>query len=170
MSRLLSVEVAGAFDAPEGTTWTPVSPRLRSMRRSMVGVVVVVVGGSLAVGLRSVSSLAALATAAATVVVLAWTWWMIGRNWRSWGYAERNDDLLVVHGALFRTLVVVPYGRMQLVDVVAGPIERAFGLVNIKLHTAAASTDARIRGLRPDDAGKLRDRLAALGEAHAAGL
>jgi membrane protein YdbS with pleckstrin-like domain len=140
------------------------------MRRSIVGPAVLVVGVSLAIGLDSVSSVAAVATGAATIIVLGWTWWMIGRNWRSWGYAERNDDLLVVHGALFRTLVVVPYGRMQLVDVVAGPIERAFGLVNIKLHTAAASTDARIRGLRPDDAGMLRDRLAALGETHAAGL
>lgn len=140
------------------------------MRRSIVATVVFVVGGSLAVGLSDVSSVAAVATGAATIAVIAWTWWMIGRNWRSWGYAERNDDLLVVHGAMFRTLVVVPYGRMQLVDVVAGPIERAFGLVNIKLHTAAASTDARIRGLRPNDAGMLRDRLAALGEAHAAGL
>ena len=140
------------------------------MRRSIVASVLLVVGGSLAVGLSDVSSVVAVATAAATIVAISWTWWMIGRNWRSWGYAERNEDLLVVHGAMFRTLVVVPYGRMQLVDVVAGPIERAFGLVNIKLHTAAASTDARIRGLRPDDAGRLRDRLAALGEAHAAGL
>src|ERR1700722_16313740 len=140
------------------------------MRRSIVASAVLVVGGSLAVGLSDVSSVAAVATAAATIVAIGWTWWMIGRNWRSWGYAERNDDLLVVHGALFRTLVIVPYGRRQLVDVAAGPIERAFGLVNIKLHTAAASTDARIRGLRPEDAGRLRDRLAALGEAHAAGL
>lgn len=140
------------------------------MRRSIVVTVVLVVGVSLAIALSSVSSVAAVAAGAATIVALVWTWWMIGRNWRSWGYAERNDDLLVVHGAMFRTLVVVPYGRMQLVDVVAGPIERSFGLVNIKLHTAAASTDARIRGLRPDDAGMLRDRLAALGEAHAAGL
>jgi membrane protein YdbS with pleckstrin-like domain len=140
------------------------------MRRSTVGVVVIALGASLAIGLKSVNSAAALGTGVGTIVILGWTWWMIGRNWRSWGYAERNDDLLVVHGALFRTLVIVPYGRMQLVDVAAGPIERAFGLVNIKLHTAAASTDARIRGLRPDDAGRLRDRLAALGEAHAAGL
>jgi len=65
---------------------------------------------------------------------------------------------------------VVPYGRMQLVDVTAGAIERIFGLATIKLHTAAATTDARIPGLRPDEATRLRDRLAALGEAQAAGV
>jgi membrane protein YdbS with pleckstrin-like domain len=52
----------------------------------------------------------------------------------------------------------------------AGPIARSFGLVSVKLHTAAATSDAQVRGLTPDDAGALRDRLTALGEAHAAGL
>jgi membrane protein YdbS with pleckstrin-like domain len=143
---------------------------MRTMRRTIACVITVLAGAGLTGGLAAVSALASIVAALAALAVLAWVWWMIGRNWRSWGYAERDDDLLVVHGALFRTLVIVPYGRMQLVDVVAGPIERTFGLVNVKLHTAAATTDARIRGLSPDDAGSLRDRLAALGEAHAAGL
>jgi membrane protein YdbS with pleckstrin-like domain len=76
----------------------------------------------------------------------------------------------VTHGALFKKLTVVPYGRMQLVDVEAGPFERLFGVVTVKLHTAAATTDARVAGLAPGDAAELRDRLTALGEAHAAGL
>ncbi len=140
------------------------------MRRTVAGT---------AIGVPVVAATAALAPVRLPValgVLLVggggwlWAWAVIGRNWRSWGYAERADDLLVVHGALFRTLVVVPYGRMQLVDVVAGPVERAFGLVSVRLHTAAATTDARICGLTSGDAGALRDRLAALGEARAAGL
>jgi membrane protein YdbS with pleckstrin-like domain len=78
--------------------------------------------------------------------------------------------MVVTHGAMFKKLTVVPYGRMQLVDVKAGPIARSFGLVSVKLHTAAATTDAQVRGLTADHAGALRDRLTALGEAHAAGL
>jgi membrane protein YdbS with pleckstrin-like domain len=69
-----------------------------------------------------------------------------------------------------KRLTVVPYGRMQLVDVTAGAAERLFGLSTIKLHTAASTTDARIPGLRPDEATRLRDQLAALGEAQAAGV
>ena len=94
----------------------------------------------------------------------------IGRNLRSWGYVERADDLVVTHGAMFKKLTVVPYGRMQLVDVEAGPIERSFGLVSVKLHTAAATTDAKVCGLLPSVASALRDRLTQLGEAHASGL
>ena len=46
---------------------------------------------------------------------------LIGRTWRSWGYVEREDDLYITHGVLFRSLVAVPYGRMQLVEVESGP-------------------------------------------------
>ncbi|MGH3054225.1 MAG: PH domain-containing protein, partial [Gaiellaceae bacterium] len=38
------------------------------------------------------------------------------------------------------------------------------------LHTAAAATDARIPGLKREEAARLRDSLAELGEAQAAGL
>ncbi len=71
---------------------------------------------------------------------------------------------------LVSRLSVVPYGRMQFVEVIAGPFERSFGLATVHLHTAAAASDARIPGLERDEAARLRDRLAALGEAQAAGL
>ena len=51
-----------------------------------------------------------------------------------------------------------------------GPAERLFELSTLHLHTAAAATDARIPGLEAAEAARLRDRLAALGEARAAGL
>jgi uncharacterized membrane protein YdbT with pleckstrin-like domain len=63
-----------------------------------------------------------------------------------------------------------PHGRMQFVDVTAGPLERLLGLATVQLHTAAAASDARIPGLTAAEAARLRDRLAALGEARAEGL
>ena len=83
-------------------------------------------------------------------VIFVWLWWLIGRRVRSFGYVERGDDLLVTSGILFNRLVIVPYGRMQLVDLVAGPIDRSMGLATVKLHTAAATTDAGIPGLTPE--------------------
>jgi membrane protein YdbS with pleckstrin-like domain len=106
----------------------------------------------------------------AGLVGVIWAWLVVGRAVRSWGYAERADDLLVTRGILNRQLVVVPYGRMQYVDVTAGPLDRKFGLSTVQLHTAAAATDARIPGLVPAEAARLRDRLAARGEATTAGL
>ncbi len=89
---------------------------------------------------------------------------------RAWGYAERATDLLVRHGLLVRRLSIVPYARMQFVDVSAGPLDRAFGLATVQLHTAAAATDARIPGLDPAEAARLRDRLTALGQDRIEGL
>jgi uncharacterized protein len=158
------------FAPPRDHSWQRVSPRLARMRRTVLvgaGVPIVVAVGA---GCAVASDAAGVAIAAAGLVLVALAWVSIGRNQRSWGYVERADDLLVTHGALFKKLTVVPYGRMQLVDVEAGPIERSFGLVSVKLHTAAATTDAKVCGLTPDTATQLRDRLTELGEAHASGL
>ena len=94
----------------------------------------------------------------------------VRRRIQVWAYREREDDLLVRRGVLFARLSIVPYGRMQFIDVTAGPIDRLFGLATVQLHTAAAATDARIPGLLRADADQLRDRLAAVGEARATGL
>ena len=105
--------------------------------------------------------------------VLAWAIvsWIVERGrYRAWGYAERADDLIVRRGLMFRRISVVPYGRMQFIDVTAGPVDRLFGLATVQLHTAAAATDARIPGLLTADANQLRDRLATVGEARATGL
>jgi membrane protein YdbS with pleckstrin-like domain len=96
--------------------------------------------------------------------------WFVRNRFRAWTYQERDEDLLVSRGVLIRRLSVVPYGRMQFVDVTSGPVERVYRLATVKLHTAAAASDARIPGLERDEAARLRDRLAALGEAKAAGL
>ena len=110
----------------------------------------------------------ALPVVVAIIAVIAW---LVERGrYRSWGYAERDDDLIITRGLLFRRVSVVPYGRMQFIDVTAGPIDRAFGLATVQLHTAAAATDARIPGLPRPDADALRDRLALVGEARATGL
>jgi membrane protein YdbS with pleckstrin-like domain len=95
---------------------------------------------------------------------------LAGRRVRAWSYAERADDLLVSRGVMFRRTSVIPYGRMQYIEVTAGPFERAFGLATVQMHTAAAASDARIPGLLAAEAGRLRDQLTSLGEAQATGL
>lgn len=157
--------------APPPQGWSPVSPRLRVLRRTLVvsvGAIAALVSAVLAGAL--VGAWLAVLTLLAVAALTGWGCWLVERNYRSWGYAERDDDLLVTHGVLFKKLVVVPYGRMQFVDVTAGPLDRRFGVRTLQLHTAAAATDATIPGLPPEEAGRLRDRLAALGEARSAGL
>jgi uncharacterized protein len=140
------------------------------MRRLEVGIVTVVAAG-VAGGLAGwVSGWWGAVAAGAVLVGGLAAEWFVRRRVRAWAYCEREDDLLVRRGVLFSRLSVIPYGRMQFVDVRAGPVERAFGLATVRMHTAAAASDARIPGLSGDEAARLRDRLAELGEALAAGL
>jgi uncharacterized protein len=157
--------------APSDVSWTPVSPKLASVRRVNAAILFGVLGlvALLVLGMTLSWVYGVLALLVA-VGGFAWSSALIGRNQRSWKYAEREDELLVSHGILFRELVVVPYGRMQFVDVAAGPLERAFGIATVELHTATPATDAKIPGLHPDEASRLRDRLSALGQAQAWGL
>ncbi|MEV7386944.1 PH domain-containing protein [Streptomyces sp. NPDC059629] len=161
---------AGAETTGTEPIWTGLPPGLLRMRRLLL----VVWLGLLALALGLLLGLLAgpvwAAFALLPLAALAWGWVLLGRNWRSWRYAERADDLLISRGVLWREETVVPYGRMQLVEVTSGPVERHFGLASVQLHTAAAATDATIPGLDPAEAERLRDRLTELGEARSAGL
>lgn len=160
---------AGPFD-PDDVTWTPVSFRLAHARLTVTAIVVVV-GLAVTVPFALLVHAAwAWAPAAVVVALGAWAALLITRQVRAIAYAERVDDLLIRKGIVFRSLVVVPYGRMQYVDVTAGPLARKFGIASVQLHTAAVGTNATIDGLPPEEAARLRDRLASRGEARLAGL
>ncbi|MDQ0812007.1 membrane protein YdbS with pleckstrin-like domain [Streptomyces sp. B3I7] len=150
--------------------WRGLPPGLLRMRRLLLALWL----GSAALGAGLLPGLLAgpgwALCALLPLAALAWGWVLLGRNWRSWRYAERADDLLISRGVLWREETVVPYGRMQLVEVTSGPVERRFGLATVQLHTAAAATDATIPGLAPAEAERLRDHLTRLGEARSAGL
>jgi uncharacterized protein len=156
---------------PPPQAWRRPDRALLQLRRLVavliVGVPVLLAAGTAATAAGPVQGGGVLLAGAALLAVLLVA---VERRFHAWGYCERDDDLLVRRGVLVRRLSVVPYGRMQYVDVVSGPLARRFGIATVTLHTAAAATDAFLPGLRADEATRLRDHLAALGEARQAGL
>ncbi len=100
----------------------------------------------------------------------AWTIWRVvraGRWVRTFGYAERAEDLLITSGLWNKRLTAIPYGRMLSVNVESGPIDRAWGLARVQLVTASVQSAGHIPGLPQAEAARLRDRLIAAGEAQA---
>jgi len=165
----MSVTEVSPF-SPPGVDFTSVSPALIRVRVILSSIWL---GGFAVVG--AVIAVLTKATwvwvfPAVFVAFLLWALWLIPRQVRAIGYAERDDDLLVRKGILFRSLVVVPYGRMQYVDLTAGPVARALGIASVQLHTASAGTDADIPGLPSAEAARLRDQLASRGESRRSGL
>ncbi|MGP5718415.1 PH domain-containing protein [Glutamicibacter arilaitensis] len=89
---------------------------------------------------------------------------IIRRQVRALGYLEREEDFIVRSGVLWRKQVVIPYGRMQYVEVNSGPLERRYGLCRLTLNTAGSAATAHVFGLPEAEGQALRERLVAAGE------
>lgn len=157
------------FD-PADVTWTPVSRRLIGARLTVTAIFLTPIFVAFLLLAVFVDATWLWVFPAAVVLLGVWIGWLIPRQVGAMAYAERADDLLVRRGIVFRSLVVVPYGRMQYVDVNAGPLARRFRIASVQLHTASPATSASIDGLPPHEAARLRDRMASRGEARLAGL
>jgi membrane protein YdbS with pleckstrin-like domain len=152
-----------------GMDWRPVSPRLATVRLLVLGIVgAPLLLGALALALLVWSGFWALV--AVVVLGLAWSAVVVVRQVPAITWAEGGEELVVRRGRVFRTLVSVPYGRLQFVDVQSGPLERKFGMATVEMHTASPESGAQIPGLPTAEAEALRTRLAARGESQRAGL
>ena len=159
------------FGAP-GVHWTPVSWQLRVMRRIAVLWVLdlALLGWGVTLAWLPAWEPLRVEVAALLLVAGAVAWWMVGRGARAWAYAEQEEDLYIRRGTLVRQVVAVPYGRMQFVEVTAGPLQQAFRLSTVRLNTASPRSRGRIVGVTPREAARLRDRLTELGQTRSSGL
>jgi membrane protein YdbS with pleckstrin-like domain len=148
--------------------WRPVSGRLATAR-SVVLTVAVGVPALLLVSALALSRWMLLPVIAAVAIWLIGLW-VIRRQVAAISYVELAEELVIRKGRLARSMVSVPYGRLQYIDVQSGPLARRLGLAELELHTASPLTGGTIPGLPIQEAEALRHRLAARGESQRAGL
>lgn len=73
------------------------------------------------------------------------------------GFALRDKDILYKEGFLFKSVMAVPFNRIQHCQINQGPIDRLFNLSSITIYTAGGSTgDLEISGLLPENAQKIK--------------
>lgn len=78
------------------------------------------------------------------------------------GYQISADRLRVVRGLMFRSDTVVPFGRVQHIDVAQGPLERFFGIATLTLHTAGNhNASVSLPGLGEGLAREMREEIRA---------
>lgn len=154
---------------PENPALVPVDPALATARRLTAAICLLplaIVAGVVAAFSSPWMWLGLIACA----LIYAWLYWLIGRQVRAHRYLEGENDFFVASGRWWRSVTVVPYGRIQFIDIDEGPFLRLFGLAKLKLNTASASSDAAVNGLRRDEALALRDRLSKRAHDRMAGL
>lgn len=149
--------------------WQRVSPRLATAR-TVVLLAAAAVPLLAAVALALVASPWAWFGVGVVVVALVAGVWVVRRQVSAITWAEGAEELVIRKGRLFRSLVSVPYGRLQFVDLQSGPLLRRLGMARIELHTASPTSGGSIPGLPVELAEGLRERLAARGESQRAGL
>lgn len=163
---------------PTGVAWTRVDERYITVKfiTGILGWVITLAVVATPIVLDAVGVLGGIPLwikIVVSAVLLFWAavdLWLIPRRIRAIGYHERQDDLLIRRGILFQRVVAVPYGRLQYVDIEAGPLMRRYGLCTVQLKTAAAATDAVIPGASRAEGARLREELSARGQARLAGL
>ncbi len=78
------------------------------------------------------------------------------------GYQISRDRLRVVRGILWHSDTVVPFGRVQHIDVDQGPIERALDIATLTLHTAGNhNSSVQLPGLGHELAVEMREEIRA---------
>jgi uncharacterized protein len=82
------------------------------------------------------------------------------RIYRRLGYAIDGRLLRTVRGWLFHTDTVVPFVRVQHIDVTRGPFDKMFGTATLVVHTAGTHNSVvTLPGLSPERAAEIREAI-----------
>ena len=146
----------------ESENLTQLDPRYKTMMRLVAALVAValLVGASIAE--FAIPGWTGIIWAPAVLVVAYLVFYLPMRRYATRGYSVVEERLRVVRGVLFHSDTVVPFGRVQHIDVGQGPLERGFGLATLTVHTAGShNASVSLPGLAHEDAIAMREEIRA---------
>jgi membrane protein YdbS with pleckstrin-like domain len=150
-------EPAEALDPRMRTVWAVQGALVTAALGLGVAIAVIVL---VAVGASTAALVAGLGGAALVAAIAIVLIWVLPRHdHRHFRYEVTELGLYVARGWLWRRWQVVPHARIETVDIISGPLLRAFGLVAVQVATAAAGGGTGIPGLTPDAADALVEEL-----------
>ncbi|RMD99456.1 MAG: hypothetical protein D6816_14930 [Bacteroidetes bacterium] len=83
---------------------------------------------------------------------------MVNSRYRMAGYALRAHDIMYKSGVFWHSTTVIPYSRIQHVEISQGPIQSAFGIATLRIYTAGGTrSDLTIEGLERKRANEIKE-------------
>ncbi len=99
-----------------------------------------------------------LASVAAPILVIFAIVIIPQRTYRRLRYRLKERMLHSVHGWMFHTDTLVPFVRVQHLDVKRSPLDKMFGTASLVVHTAGTHNSiVTVDGLSPGRAAEIRD-------------
>lgn len=136
-------------------------PRYKAYRFVLVTLLWIVPVAGFVVLASVFSEIRALWAALPLVFLVAASYVTIPIGYRRRAYALRTRDITYQKGWLFKSMITLPFNRIQHTEVSQGPIERKFRLATLKIFTAGgSSSDLAIPGLDQETAQELREFIA----------
>jgi len=103
-----------------------------------------------------------LVSAIVLVFALVFVIRLPARRYQARGYHMSADRLRVVRGILWHSDTIVPFGRVQHIDVNQGPVERFFDIATLTVHTAGThNASVQLPGLKHETATSMREDIRA---------
>jgi membrane protein YdbS with pleckstrin-like domain len=82
---------------------------------------------------------------------------LVSKTFHAKSYALRNHDIIYKTGFISLETTLLPFNRVQHVEIQEGPLMRIFGLATIEIYTAGGSvSDLKIAGLKKEDAESMK--------------
>ena len=148
------------MDAPDDLT--PLDPRYKSMMRLVAAIFAVVLLIAATVAEIAIPGWTGVIWLPVVLVAAYLVLYLPMRRYAARGYSLEEERLRVVRGLLFHSDTIVPFGRVQHIDIDQGPIERAYGLATLTVHTAGShNASVSLPGLAHDDALAMREEIRA---------
>lgn len=153
------VPAAFTFDDAALTAIDPRHIAVTRIAYAALGLILIIGAGLLEF---AISPLPGLFILPAMAVALYTVFIMPARKYRRWGYQMGGDGLRIVSGYLFHCDTLVPFGRIQHIDVDQGPVQRPYGLATLTIYTAGNHNSAvALPGLAHADALAMREAIRA---------
>lgn len=141
---------------------TQLDPRYKTMMRTVAAIVAFALFIAATIAELAIDGWTGVVWVPAVLVIAYLVFYLPMRRYATRGYSLAEERLRVVRGVLFHSDTVVPFGRVQHIDVNQGPLERGFGLATLTVHTAGShNASVSLPGLAHEDALAMREDIRA---------